>query len=114
MLGSPADNVFTEDTTTKAIFDTVAKRIIGSVVEGFNGTIFAYGQTAAGKTYTMQGTKREPGLVRLAAREIFSRISKVSLPHCMHWGWYSGLNVAPLPDPRAVLLDPRVLPGNLQ
>jgi len=29
--------------------------VIDSVIEGFNGTIFAYGQTASGKTHTMEG-----------------------------------------------------------
>jgi Tfp pilus assembly pilus retraction ATPase PilT len=32
-----------------------ASSIIDSIVEGFNGTIFAYGQTASGKTHTMEG-----------------------------------------------------------
>lgn len=50
-----------------------------SVVGGFNGTIFAYGQTAAGKTFTMQGTEKHPGLLRLAADEMFARIDDVSV-----------------------------------
>ena len=32
----------------------------------FNGTVFAYGQTASGKTHTMQGTAAEPGIIPLA------------------------------------------------
>lgn len=32
-----------------------AAPIIDSIIEGFNGTIFAYGQTASGKTHTMEG-----------------------------------------------------------
>lgn len=37
------------------IYDFAAKPVIESVLEGFNGTVFAYGQTSSGKTHTMQG-----------------------------------------------------------
>jgi hypothetical protein len=37
----------------KEVYDSAAKPIIDSVLEGFNGTIFAYGQTSSGKTHTM-------------------------------------------------------------
>ena len=37
------------------VYDVAARPIIDSVLEGFNGTIFAYGQTSSGKTHTMQG-----------------------------------------------------------
>ena len=42
-------------TEQKEIYDMAAKPIIDSVLEGFNGTIFAYGQTSSGKTHTMTG-----------------------------------------------------------
>ena len=38
------------------IYDETVHDLVDSVLEGFNGTIFAYGQTGTGKTYTMQGT----------------------------------------------------------
>ena len=37
------------------MYDYAARPIIDSVIEGFNGTIFAYGQTSSGKTHTMMG-----------------------------------------------------------
>jgi kinesin family protein 5 len=37
------------------VYDYAARPIIDSVIEGFNGTVFAYGQTASGKTHTMMG-----------------------------------------------------------
>lgn len=40
--------------TQAEIFDEV-KTIVDSVMEGFNGTILAYGQTSSGKTHTMEG-----------------------------------------------------------
>ena len=39
------------------------------------GTIFAYGQTAAGKTFTMQGAGKQRGLLQLASEEMFARIA---------------------------------------
>jgi Tfp pilus assembly pilus retraction ATPase PilT len=49
------DHVFDSNSTQKEVYDLAAKPIIDSVLEGFNGTIFAYGQTSSGKTHTMQG-----------------------------------------------------------
>jgi chromosomal replication initiation ATPase DnaA len=37
------------------VYSYAASSIVDSVIEGFNGTIFAYGQTSSGKTHTMEG-----------------------------------------------------------
>lgn len=42
-----------------SIFNHIAKPIADSCMQGYNGTIFAYGQTGAGKTYTIQGPQLE-------------------------------------------------------
>jgi hypothetical protein len=47
------DYVFGPDGTQQQIYDHIGGPIIGDVLRGFNGTIFAYGQTGTGKTYTM-------------------------------------------------------------
>jgi hypothetical protein len=47
--------VFDESATTSEIFERAVKGLVRSVVDGYNGTVFAYGQTAAGKTHTMLG-----------------------------------------------------------
>uniref|UniRef100_A0A1I8P5E2 Kinesin motor domain-containing protein n=1 Tax=Stomoxys calcitrans TaxID=35570 RepID=A0A1I8P5E2_STOCA len=52
----------------------MAKHIVHSTIQGFNGTIFAYGQTSSGKTYTMMGDDDNPGVMVLAAKEIFREI----------------------------------------
>ena len=44
-----------------------------------SGTIFAYGQTSSGKTYTMMGTDEEPGIIKQAVAQIFNTIENVSL-----------------------------------
>lgn len=59
-----------------------AKPIIDSVLEGFNGTIFAYGQTSSGKTHTMQGPDIEDiekqGVIPRMVRTVFNRIETAS------------------------------------
>ncbi|MCQ2817957.1 MAG: hypothetical protein MJ252_11890, partial [archaeon] len=51
------DYIASEDATQMDIFDNTAKDICNNVLEGYNGTIFVYGQTGAGKTYTLFGPK---------------------------------------------------------
>ena len=50
------------------VYDRTTKDIVEKVVGGFNGTVFAYGQTSSGKTHTMMGVPDEPGIVPLAVR----------------------------------------------
>jgi centromeric protein E len=49
----------------------MARPIVKAVLEGKHGTIFAYGQTGSGKTYSLHGRKSDPGLIELAAQDIF-------------------------------------------
>lgn len=49
------DKVFRGDCTTRQVYEEAAKEIALSVVNGINSSIFAYGQTSSGKTYTMIG-----------------------------------------------------------
>ena len=56
------------------IYDTTSKDIIQSAMDGVNGTIFAYGQTSSGKTFTMRGTKECPGIIPLAVKDVFKFI----------------------------------------
>ena len=48
-------HVFGMDSSQKNVFEVAARDIVEEFLEGYNGTIFAYGQTGAGKTYTIQG-----------------------------------------------------------
>ncbi|PKU85517.1 Kinesin-like protein NACK1 [Dendrobium catenatum] len=70
------DRVFGEDSKTVDIFEARTKEIVASVVRGFNGTVFAYGQTSSGKTYTMRGSVKEPGIIPLSVHELFCSIEK--------------------------------------
>ena len=47
---------------------------MAAALEGYHGSVFAYGQTATGKTFTMQGTADEPGIVPLAVHDCFNYI----------------------------------------
>eukprot|EP00535_Pseudo-nitzschia_heimii_P013095 CAMPEP_0197196052 /NCGR_PEP_ID=MMETSP1423-20130617/32148_1 /TAXON_ID=476441 /ORGANISM="Pseudo-nitzschia heimii, Strain UNC1101" /LENGTH=3046 /DNA_ID=CAMNT_0042649821 /DNA_START=153 /DNA_END=9293 /DNA_ORIENTATION=- len=77
------DKTFGENINNKQVYDGVAKGIVNSVVDGLNGTIFAYGQTSSGKTYTMQGAGNleqgiggEGGVVHMSAIDIFTQIQR--------------------------------------
>lgn len=48
-------------------------------MEGYHGTVFAYGMTGTGKTFSMQGTATSPGVIPLAITDIFSFIRET--PH---------------------------------
>lgn len=53
------DQVFDWESRQHDVYDQVCRPVVDSVLEGFNGTIFAYGQTGTGKTYTMEGLRSE-------------------------------------------------------
>ncbi|XP_038660404.1 centromere-associated protein E isoform X2 [Scyliorhinus canicula] len=69
------DRVFHAKETTATLYNEVAHSIVRSITQGYNGTIFAYGQTSSGKTYTMMGNAVAPGLIPLAIRNLFSVIN---------------------------------------
>ncbi|KAH8395406.1 hypothetical protein KR215_000569 [Drosophila sulfurigaster] len=72
------DYVYDQGSNNQEVFDGMAKHIVEACVRGFNGTIFAYGQTSSGKTYTMMGDQQNPGVMVLAAKEIFNQITNHS------------------------------------
>lgn len=45
--------------------------MVNTAMEGMNVTVFAYGQTSSGKTHTMRGTEKAPGLIPLSIRQVF-------------------------------------------
>ena len=71
------DSVFGPESEQQAIYDESAFSLVESVLKGYNGTIFAYGQTGCGKTHTMLGVKNDPqlrGIMPNAFRHIFGYI----------------------------------------
>ncbi len=74
-----ADNVFATHDKNYKVYDAAAKRLVRRVMEGYHGTVFAYGMTGTGKTFSMQGTATSPGVIPLAITDIFSYIRET--PH---------------------------------
>lgn len=73
------DEVFEEQTNTCQIYSDIVSDMVHSVTkEGRNGTVFAYGQTSSGKTFTMQGCddSDSTGIIQLAANDIFRHIKE--------------------------------------
>ena len=71
------DYVYPMETTQRQIYDEVAFPIVDSIFQGYNGTIFAYGQTGCGKTFTMMGVVDNPelkGVIPNAFAHIFGFI----------------------------------------
>ncbi|GJJ72579.1 centromeric protein E [Entomortierella parvispora] len=60
------------------IYGTSVKNLVQSAMEGYNGTVFAYGQTSSGKTYTMSGTEDQPGITPRAVEDVFKYIRQNS------------------------------------
>lgn len=62
------------------IYATLARPLVHSVLHGYHGVIFAYGQTASGKTFTLSGdeTGLEPGVIPRAVQDLFQGICQGS------------------------------------
>jgi type II secretory ATPase GspE/PulE/Tfp pilus assembly ATPase PilB-like protein len=54
--------VFGETSEQALVYEKTAFKLVENVIEGYNGTIFAYGQTGCGKTHSMVGKLEEPEL----------------------------------------------------
>ncbi|XP_041027557.1 kinesin-like protein KIN-7K, chloroplastic isoform X3 [Juglans microcarpa x Juglans regia] len=70
------DRVFGPTTTTRNVYDVAAQHVVSGAMEGISGTIFAYGVTSSGKTHTMHGDQRSPGIIPLAVKDAFSIIQE--------------------------------------
>ncbi len=71
------DDVFTSFSTQKEVFDQTLAPVIGDVLNGYESTVFAYGQTGTGKTHTMEGdlnVSEDRGVIPRAAFDVFRRL----------------------------------------
>ncbi|XP_073974732.1 osmotic avoidance abnormal protein 3-like isoform X4 [Rhodnius prolixus] len=72
------DGVYSINSTTEQIYNESAYPLIEGVLEGYNSTVFAYGQTGCGKSFSMQGVNQPPsqrGIIPRAFEHIFEAIS---------------------------------------
>lgn len=77
------DKVLGPNVTQQEVFDESAQAICNEVLEGYNGCVFAYGQTGAGKTHTMSGPPtsegfEDRGLCLRVANYLFERARRMS------------------------------------
>uniref|UniRef100_A0A8C8SXB0 Kinesin-like protein n=1 Tax=Pelusios castaneus TaxID=367368 RepID=A0A8C8SXB0_9SAUR len=62
-----------------AVYDAVARDLVSQALDGYNGTIMCYGQTGAGKTYTMTGATenyKHRGIIPRAIQQVFRAIEE--------------------------------------
>ncbi|KAJ3050176.1 Kinesin-like protein kif19 [Rhizophlyctis rosea] len=70
------DCVFSEAASQIDVFNGMVKALVDWVVDGSNATVFAYGATGAGKTYTMLGTESNPGIMALTLIDLFTKVEE--------------------------------------
>lgn len=71
------DGVYYTDSTTEQIYNEIAYPLVEGVLEGYNGTVFAYGQTGCGKSFSMQGIPdpaSQRGIIPRSFEHIFEAI----------------------------------------
>eukprot|EP00658_Telonema_sp_P-2_P004974 TRINITY_DN1185_c0_g1_i7.p1 TRINITY_DN1185_c0_g1~~TRINITY_DN1185_c0_g1_i7.p1 ORF type:complete len:767 (+),score=291.97 TRINITY_DN1185_c0_g1_i7:83-2383(+) len=78
------DSVFGQNATQGDVYNVVAAETVANVMEGYNGTIFAYGQTGAGKSFSMFGKEKSDddalkGVIPRAAADLFARLEEASM-----------------------------------
>lgn len=62
------------------VFNDIGKDVLNNAFDGYNACLFAYGQTGAGKSYSMVGYGANKGIVVRACEEIFERIKTIKDP----------------------------------
>eukprot|EP01017_Pseudomicrothorax_dubius_P028930 TRINITY_DN347_c0_g1_i4.p1 TRINITY_DN347_c0_g1~~TRINITY_DN347_c0_g1_i4.p1 ORF type:complete len:838 (-),score=267.99 TRINITY_DN347_c0_g1_i4:252-2765(-) len=77
------DYVYDQNSPQQEVYENAGKPAVGSILQGYNATIFAYGQTGTGKTHTMEGFKynsHDPqrGIIPRAMEDIFQYIENFS------------------------------------
>nr|KAF6456662.1 kinesin family member 19 [Rousettus aegyptiacus] len=72
------DVAFDFTATQEMVYQATTKSLIKGVISGYNATVFAYGPTGCGKTYTMLGTDREPGIYVRTLNDLFHAIEETS------------------------------------
>ncbi|XP_063957114.1 kinesin-II 95 kDa subunit [Lytechinus pictus] len=73
------DTVYDWNSKQIDLYDETFRSLVESVLQGFNGTIFAYGQTGTGKTFTMEGVRSNPelrGVIPNSFEHIFTHIAR--------------------------------------
>ncbi|KAL6986104.1 hypothetical protein U1Q18_019471 [Sarracenia purpurea var. burkii] len=117
------DEVLTEFASQKRVYEVVAKPVVESVLDGYNGTVMAYGQTGTGKTYTLGRLGEEDtcdrGIMVRAMEDILAEISPEKDSICVSYLQLYMESIQDLLDPAndniSIVEDPKTgdvsLPG---
>ena len=91
--------MFGQYSTQRDVFTSMVKPVVEEVIQGFNCTVFAYGQTGTGKTHTMEGVindEEERGIMPRSVLEIFSELEKIKADFTIRVRWGFGWDVVGL------------------
>ncbi|KAH1254166.1 Kinesin-like protein KIN-8A [Glycine max] len=88
------DASFPDSATQQDVYSTTTSELVEAVLQGRNGSVFCYGATGAGKTYTMLGTVESPGVMVLAIKDLFNKIRMRSYDgnHAVHLSYLEVYN----------------------
>ncbi|XP_062974860.1 kinesin-like protein KIF18A isoform X2 [Elgaria multicarinata webbii] len=77
------DAVFDENSSQLEVFEDTTKNMLDGFLNGYNCTVLAYGATGAGKTYTMLGSPKDPGVMYLTMMQLYNSIDRMKEEkHC--------------------------------
>ncbi|KAL7720227.1 Kinesin [Entamoeba marina] len=77
------DAIFSKQSSQQFFYENAMSGFIDKVIEGYNCTFFAYGQTGTGKTYTMEGEENKEGVIPRVVNELFDSLEKKGLRYRM-------------------------------
>lgn len=88
------DASFPDSATQHEVYSATTAELVEAVLQGRNGSVFCYGATGAGKTYTMLGTVENPGVMVLAIKDLFTKIRQRSCDgnHVVHLSYLEVYN----------------------
>ncbi|KAL8225743.1 hypothetical protein R6Q57_018300 [Mikania cordata] len=88
------DASFPDSSSQIEVYSTSTSELVEAVLHGRNGSVFCYGATGAGKTFTMLGTIDNPGVMVLAIKDLFSKVRKKSFDgnHVVHLSYLEVYN----------------------
>ena len=72
------DHAFGAQSTQEDVYRATARGLIEGVLRGINSTVFAYGPTGAGKTFTMLGSGQEAGIMCLTLGDLYRQIDRTA------------------------------------
>ena len=72
------DHVCDEHQTQSEIFESVGVPVTDAFLEGYHGCLIAYGQTGAGKTFTIFGSDANPGLAPRILRHLYDAMGAIA------------------------------------